>query len=410
MKKLAVVLSLYVLGSISLSAQSQSCNCKAYLDFLVEKIKKMPSYKKQIKGEKAEVFLEIYTQLSSKMTQPLLIEDCYKLLLEQMLLVNDAHASLDLNIEFLTTSILEDDNALSKYMMSDSVKNHPKTKRDISELKDQLAKKEITDLEGLYINRDKETIGIYYAENKKDLIGVLLETDLKHWTIGDIRFYATHTNTIKYDVYYYNTKTRTPGLVKSLSFENGRIWHYKKIGNTNGFEFVDHDKAITVFKQLNENTQYLYFKTFGNYKKKDLVKFYNETKDKLNAKNIIVDLRSNTGGNSKYSDVYLKLLKNKNVYILTNCFTGSNGEQFTLKLLKNKNAKHLGQTTFGVISYGLNYGRSYATPSDYFTITPTDMNFHKYIDYEGKGVVPEIPLAFDRDWIDQTLEMIDTTN
>lgn len=202
MKKLTVILSVFLLGSISLSAQSQTCNCKADLDFMVEKIKKMPSYKKQIKGEKAEVFLETYTQLSSKMTQPLLIEDCYKLLLEQMLLVNDAHASLDLNIEFLTTSILEDDNALSKYMMSDSVKNHPKTKRDISELKDQLAKKEITDLEGLYINRDKETIGIYYAENKKDLIGVLLETDLKHWTIGDIRFYATHTNTIKYDVYY----------------------------------------------------------------------------------------------------------------------------------------------------------------------------------------------------------------
>jgi C-terminal processing protease CtpA/Prc len=100
-------------------------------------------------------------------------------------------------------------------------------------------------------------------------------------------------------------------------------------------------------------------------------------------------------------------LKNKNVYILTNAFTGSNGEQFTLKLLKNKNAKHLGQTTFGVIAYGMNYGYDYNTPSGHFEITPTDMNYHKYIQYEGKGIIPEIVLGFDRDWIEQTLEIIE---
>jgi hypothetical protein len=34
------------------------------------------------------------------------------------------------------------------------------------------------------------------------------------------------------------------------------------------------------------------------------------------------------------------------------------------------------------------------------------MNFHKYIQYEGKGVSPETPLDFDRDWMEQTLEII----
>lgn len=45
--------------------------------------------------------------------------------------------------------------------------------------------------------------------------------------------------------------------------------------------------------------------------------------------------------------------------------------------------------------------------SGHFTITPTDMNFHRYIDYEGKGIIPDIPLDFDRDWIEQTLEIIE---
>ena len=89
-------------------------------------------------------------------------------------------------------------------------------------------------------------------------------------------------------------------------------------------------------------------------------------KTKLTAKNVIVDLRSNGGGNSKLSDPFLKLLKKKNVYIITNCFAGSNGEQFTLKLKALKNAKHLGQTTSGIIAYGMNYGYNYNTPSSTF--------------------------------------------
>ncbi|ARV10686.1 hypothetical protein BTO05_02190 [Winogradskyella sp. PC-19] len=55
----------------------------------------------------------------------------------------------------------------------------------------------------------------------------------------------------------------------------------------------------------------------------------------------------------------------------------------------------------------MNYGYRYNTPSEYFKMMPTDMNFHKYIEYEGKGVSPEIPLDFSRDWIEQTLEIIE---
>jgi hypothetical protein len=410
MKKLALFTITFFISTLAFFAQSNTCDCKADLDFIVEKIKKMPSYKKQINGNKEVEFETTYHTLSSKMKEPILVEDCYKMLLKQMLLVNDAHASLQINTTIIPETILENDSQFLEFKTTDLFKQHPKTRLDISNLKDELAQKSLDDLEGIYNYKDNEKIGIYYSDNKKDLIGVVLETNLKQWTVGDIRFYAEHTNNKKYNVYYYNTATKTPGLVKSLSFDNGRIWSYKKVGNSNDFEFADNNDSLTVFKQINKDTQYLYFKSFGNSKKKELTTFYNDTKDKLTAKNVIVDLRSNSGGNKKYSDVFLKLLKNKNVYVLTNSFTASNGEQFTLKLLNNKNAKHLGQTTFGVIAYGLNYGRSYNTPSEHFRITPTDMNFHKYFEYEGKGINPEIPLAFDSDWIDQTLKIIETDN
>ncbi|PQJ81910.1 S41 family peptidase [Polaribacter glomeratus] len=410
MKNLTTILIFFLFLSNSAFAQVETCNCKTDLDFVVAKMKKMPSYKRQIKGEKLIAFNTMYQSLSKEMTAPIAIENCYQLLLKQLLLVNDAHASLSINSKFLSESILKDKAKLASFKLTALYKNHPKTTRDIAKLKEELSNKSINDLEGIYNYKDNQKIGIYYDTNKKDLIGVVLENNLNNWEIGEISFYATHINTEKYNVYQYHLDTKTPRFVKSLTFENGRIWSYKKVGNTFNFELPKENQTELEFKQLNDNTQYLYFGNFSNSKKKKHLEFFKNTKDKLTAKNIIVDLRSNGGGNKKYSDSFLKLLKNKNIYILTNCFTVSNSEQFTVKLKKIKNAKHLGQTTFGVIAYGINYGRSYNSPSGNFTITPTDMNFNKYLKYESKGVSPEKKLAFDTDWIAQTLAIIASKN
>lgn len=157
--------------------------------------------------------------------------------------------------------------------------------------------------------------------------------------------------------------------------------------------------------------QYIYFGSFSNAN--DNVKafkaFYSKYKNSFTAQHIIVDLRSNGGGNSKWSDPFLKLLRKSKakIYVITNQFTASNGEQFTLKLKDKLNAVHLGQTTYGVIAYGINYSYTYNTPSGKFTILPTDMNYHKYIAYEGYGIAPDITLNFDKDWIVQTLQLIE---
>jgi len=409
-----ITLSIVFFFGISFTfSQSETCDCKTDLDFIVEKIKKMPSYKKQIKGNKEEEFKKNYKMLSSKMKQPIAVEACYKMLLEQMLLVNDVHISLKLNAKYLPKEDAKDEIKIEAFKASEKFKNHPRTTHNLLELKEKLSKKSINDIEGLYNYKDQQTIGVYYAKNKKDLIGVILTSDLNQWEAGEIIFNAQHYNGIKYNLYYYHPTNRTPNMVKSISLENGRLWAYKKIGNTANAELPIGNQTDWEFKQLTPETQYMYFGNFSSFSTKNreaFKQFYAEMKTKLTAKNVIVDLRSNAGGNSKFSDPFLKLLKNKNVYILTNCFAGSNGEQFTLKLKNLKNAKHLGQTTRGIIAYGMNYGYNYNTPSGYFNITPTDMNFSKYLTYEGKGVTPEIPLDFNKDWIAQTLKIIEVDN
>ncbi|WP_052158236.1 S41 family peptidase [Lacinutrix jangbogonensis] len=413
MKNVITLNLLFFFGIACAFAQTETCDCKTDLDFIVTKMKKMPSYKKQIKGDKKAAFETSYKSLSSKMKQPIPLEACYKMLLQQMLLVNDVHSSLKFVSKYITKEDSKDDAKLIDFKASEKHINHPKTNLNLEALKSELALKKPTDLDGLYKYGDQQTIGIYYAENKKDLIGIVLESNLKQWTAGEVIFEATHTNGIKYNLFYYHPATRTPGFVKSISFENGRLWSYKKIGNTANAELPIENQTNWEFKQLTPETQYMYFGDFSSFStknKKAFKRFYADMETKLTAKNVIVDLRSNAGGNSKLSDPFLKLLKNKNVYILTNCFAGSNGEQFTLKLKALKNAKHLGQTTRGIIAYGMNYGYNYNTPSGYFNMTPTDMNFSKYLAFEGKGVSPEYPLDFNTDWIEQTLKMIETDN
>lgn len=390
--------SLYVLASLlyinSIFAQKELCDCKADLNFIVEKLRKMPSYKKQIKGEKLNKFNATYNEILTQTNQFIDVENCYKLLLKQMNLINDGHASLQINNNYKKLNVGNINENKESKKITDSIYNDLKNKPEES-------------IEGLY-TINNEIIGVYYKKNSKNLLGTVLKTDSDNWSIGETRFVLTLLNTNKYNMYHYGYDSRKPRFSKSISIDNGRILSYKKINNSNNYELPLDKSKVADFKILNDNTQYLYFSTFSNSKKKELKSFFNVTKNKLTADNIIVDLRSNTGGNSKLSDGYLKLLKNKNVYILTNSFTASNAEQFTLKLLKNKKARHLGQKTFGIVSYGINYGYNYNTPSGYFNITPTDMNFHQYIEFESKGISPQINLDFNSDWIEQTLKIINS--
>jgi C-terminal processing protease CtpA/Prc len=169
------------------------------------------------------------------------------------------------------------------------------------------------------------------------------------------------------------------------------------------------------FEQMSENIQYIRMATFSNSSKnkKAFQAFFEKTKDNLAAENIIIDLRSNGGGNKKYSDPFIKYLKKSKaqIYVITNIGTGSNSEQFTVKLKNQVNATQVGERTNGTIAYGRNYGNSYTTPSGIYSILPTDMNFHnRYFEYEYVGVQPEIQLDNNSDWLEQLKAIIGSKN
>ncbi|WP_298901821.1 S41 family peptidase [uncultured Psychroserpens sp.] len=414
MKHLVTFGIVFIFSINSIFSQSQLCDCKSDLDFLVEKLKGMPSYKKQIKGDKLIKFQNTYNDLSQKMVFPISIADCFSLLNQQLMVITDYHASVRAKATYLSEDDYYDEQRQQAFQNTEAFKNHPKFSMDLAQLESNLKVKSNDDIEGIYNYGSQQTVGITKI-NDSTIVGVVLTSTIKIWEPGQIKFVAQKNQFGKYDMYTYHNRSRQLLMVKNLTLENGRIWSYKKKGNTNNYETDIKNKSNWDFKQINDDVQYVYFGKFSSSSsenKKAFRRFYENHKNGFTAKHIIVDLRSNGGGNKKLSDPFLKLFRKSKakIYVITNCYTGSNAEQFALKLKKIKGAIHLGQTTYGVLAYGINYGTSYDTPSGHFKVTPTDMNFHKYFEYEGLGVTPDIKLDFDRDWIEQTLEIIDENN
>ncbi|WP_432410475.1 S41 family peptidase [Rasiella sp. SM2506] len=397
--------------TIASFAQVETCDCKKDLDFLVKKMKRMPSFKEQVKNQKENEFDALYAQLASKMTEKLPIEACFILLSQQMDFVKDYHAYVKLNTGFIKKDAGED--TISKFKNSIRFKNHPRTDKDIETLKTELSQKPTSSFEGIYEQGEDFVMGIYKNDGKDTYDGIVLESKNPLWETGQIKFSATKNAYGNYDLYYYDSNTYRPYYAKNLQFENDRIWGFKKEKNENSFEFIENDTLNWDFKIGRDGSQYIRMKTFSgsSSNRRAQENFISEMEQKLTAGNLILDLRTNGGGSYEVSDPFLKLFKKKEVkvYVITNQFTGSNAEQFTVKLRELEGTVHLGQTTRGILAYGSDK-KSPVSPSGYFTYNTTDMNFHDpFFKYEGTGVVPEIKLDFDTDWIEQTIEILNNT-
>lgn len=394
------------------TSQTDVCDCKKDLDFVVDKMKTMPSYKQQIKKEKKEkVFNKKYLELSKTLNEPISVSKCYILLNKMMNVVLDNHAKVYDNSIYLTPEEYKNKKILLGFLASDKYTNHPKTNRNLAQLTEQLKNKPFENIEGIYTYDSEQKVGIYQVSDTEYEV-VVLETEKKVWEPGQIVMYLENVENNRYNIARFKEIGRGMLYGKGILNENGRLWDLRKDVSLKDFSQANYTDKNWVFEEINDTTQYLYMGSFSNRKEnvKAFKEFYSKMKTELTAPNVIIDLRTNTGGNSKYSDPFIKLLKkiNANVFVITNSFTASNGEQFTVKLKEQlKNVTHVGQSTMGAIAYGTNYGRTYQTPSGNFKILPTDMDFHnKFFEYEIKGVTPDVVLDFSSDWIEQTIKLM----
>lgn len=395
-----------------LSAQT-TCNCLQDLDYLYPLVKKTVSYKDQIKGAKASSFEANYDKLRKQSTEERSLYDCFQLLVQLLAPIKDNHMYLQGEMESVSSNDLRDPDFLDAFRQNPAYEVLPKPKVNLVDLEQQLKKKALAELEGIYYYRDIIKIGLYQQPNSDQFYGVVLQSALPSWQPGEVLMVLKKKSGKRYQVIAGQFMNRA--LIHYDDMVGpGNLYTYgwSKITNTKpNYQKIYTEKTFDLL-DWSEDIQYLRIGNFSNSPSntKKARQFVKNLASKLNTPKLVVDLRNNIGGARKVSLPFYKALKDYHkrgeIWVLVNYMTVSNAEQFTVKLKKLKGTQIIGMTTNGTISYGRNRSNTQVLPSGYFAFRSTDMNFSNFLEYEEKGIQPDIKVDPDRDWKKQVLEII----
>jgi hypothetical protein len=410
--KIIYVLFIAVLFPAFTNAQNK-CNCSSDLEALYAAVKKMPSYKNQIRGEAKAQYQKVHDDLKK---QSLKTEDsftCYKILAQLLFPLKDNHLGFWQHpAEEITGEMVVDKTFLAKYRESAEFKNFPKVKVNLDSLTKALESKPFNDVEGIYHYNNYITTGVYRTFKKDSLVGVVLKTNIKNWEPGQLAFTMVENLPNRFNSIGAHLITKNFKLYKQEAFANGILFAglWKKDPKKVNFAY-DVPKEKFLLRQINQKVQYLKLGSFSatNENVAEAAAFHKQIQDSLSSENLIVDLRNNSGGAEKVFNQFYKLIKKfserKKVYVLINHWTTSAAEQFTIKLGKLKNVKLLGETTNGTIAYGSNYGNTDELACGIYRFYATDMDSSEYLPYESVGIRPDVLLDNGSDWVIQALDI-----
>jgi len=411
--------------SLTLAAQTQINSYQADLDALYGLLKKTPSYKDQVKGDKEPAYEALYRLLRSDTLHTSNTFDNYYKLVQLFLPLRDNHLGfIQFPHKILEASEYNHVEAVKQYRQSAFFNNYPATTINLDSLVQVLSPKAMDSVEGIYYYDSLLTVGVYRS-GQGTLSGVVLHTTLPQWEKGQIAMrlyeYAPHCYRAVYGhplnknlLFHSNEKFRNHSLINSMFYSSVSQAVYKKIRYEVDYSNIPASEPPFQFTSISPAIQYMRLGNFSamtNHMKESQA-FYDRIKDSLTAPHLILDVRNNTGGADKVSYKFFALIKkyaNKGkVYLLMNNGTMSQGEIFTLQLKKFTTVSTFGQTTMGTITYGVNYGGMAKLPSGQYGAVLTDMRDNaQYLPYENYGVAPDTILNNGSDWVKQVVKLIE---
>lgn len=377
------------------------------LKFIYENLKKSASY--QTQKDRHILVEEKYNLLLKEAENDLYLIEALSNYYSLIDIIKDYHNRI---YSFGNPFTKEDltDSLRVKSLLHESKYNTPQTVLNLDSLENSLKKRSALDLEGIYFN---SLVRVALVQAGPKHIGVILESKIASWKRGDEIFYLFSNDA--------NQKRIIMGEWYSKRLIG--VVDYFKEGNFLGYSLLkEHavkqnfsqkqEKGNYVFKEISPEVDYISISTFSGWNPiyQEAITFYNGIDLKGLAKNLILDLRNHVGGGDRNSLVLLKKLRKYkgNIYVLVNHQTLSNAEQFVVRLKKFPKVRVLGDRTYGVLTYGINYDRPLTTPSGRFKIAFTDLkdSWKEFLPYEGVGIEPDIYLRNDSDWIRQVLDRI----
>jgi hypothetical protein len=385
------------------------------LTILKDIIKKTPSFKSQIKGQRKKEFYNLYEKLTSKVDEKNTDLQHFEILSELVGQINDNHFVLqyipDTSFDWKRYS---DKLYVSNFLKKDYLLNHPKVIINIDSLELSLKNKQTNEVEGIYyFQSSSHKIGVFKV-NDSVYNGMILESLYPVWEKGDLCFILKEKSPNYFHSINYLISQKTLQFNKNEKYKSGELLGYNisKTIKKDSYPFIPDSLKKFYSYKINSNTRYVRLGDFmvNPSNKKRSSTFFNELKSSMNEKFILLDLRNNNGGGFVISRPFLKLFKRyskKNeIKVLINRNTVSNTEQFVIRLKKYKNVTLFGEDTEGMITYGSNYGRQIPLKAKGLFLYPTDMRgLKKDFQYETIGIKPNIYLSKDSDWIEQVLKI-----
>lgn len=383
-------------------------------------LEKSASFRAQIKGDRLDSFEKLFKQLQGDSLHSVGSSSYFNNLTQLILPIKDNHIGF---YQLPNYNWFRTKESIDSFIQSKAFEAFPKLTINTDSLKQILIGKSVDSIEGVYYYDKYYTIGVFKSA-RNEYSGVILDSEINFWEKGHValKLYETGPNLFKavyahpyfkHFLYQPIEKYQNQSLINSSFYASFTRQVYSKQKHVSDYINLPKLDSKFSFAQINDSVQYLLIQSFQTVQATRIAsqKFYDSIKNSLSAPYLILDLRNSEGGADSEMIKYLKLLKayvkNGQLIVLTNNGTLSQAEIFTLELKKLKHVMVVGQPTKGMLAYGSNYGKKEKLPSGQYEVYLTDMNNGaSLLPYEDVGIMPDIILGFDKDWIQQVLSIL----
>ncbi|WP_116106227.1 S41 family peptidase [Lewinella sp. IMCC34191] len=364
-----------------LCAQDDDCSCQAALEDTWSELRELPAFRDRCRDDScADRFAQLTARTSPEMSRLA----CYRLLTELVATLLDGHTAIYGSAADTLGDGAQETGAAPNNDLSTGERYYA----------------------GPYV------LSLEPAAGTEGMVLRVVDSPKRRWQAGDTLAYLDPLGNFRYRYTGY-----LPGDGRLVTFQeqvrNGQFHQLGLRRDTTETIFARYSgEATYAYQRVATRVDYLRLGSFSGFQPVlgEAEAFYATLSDSLTGDQLIVDLRDNTGGGVRNSNIVYKILRRHRrhydrIYVLINHGTTSNAEQFALRLKRWSRVVTAGEATKGVLAYELQ-GESVSVGCDRYLLRMATKRHRRYLPYEGKGVPAEIELLHDRDWVEQLREWI----
>jgi len=408
---LSLLIPLFFFFSLSGNiAQDVDCSCFSQLSFLAKKAAKTPAYQDQVKATKGA----IKEHFSSFLTQSKNIKsdfDCFVLSNQLLITLNDNHSKTLGSQDAIDPKSAKDSIALAAFKGSMGFTTTKRLKIDLDSLEQVLSRKSLEETEGVYDRLPYAKIGVFYQPKSKRYQAVILSTTLPLWEPGELLYTLIPFGNNYFKMIGGSLSTKRL-IALNERIQNGYFLsaEFQKDSSMANFSVSPFPLEKFLRKELGPELSYIKIGSFSSFYPtlSDAETFYASLENNLKKKHLIVDLRDNSGGGPRNSDILFEILQSYegNIHVLINHRTVSNAEQFAHRIRQIGQVRIYGDRSNGTLAYEIKKGAFPLNCGNFIAIL-TSKRHKEYLPFESQGIEPDVFLDYSKSWIAQVKGLLE---